>query len=115
MARWSGTSFAAPVVAGLIAREISETGVVGRDARDAVLARARYDSDPMVGPHLELRPPPGTSSSQGSELDPAAAGDRLRPTSDGEPDRPGGLGLDREEADLVERGRPGLAVGGLHA
>ena len=54
MARWSGTSFAAPYVAGRIAREISETGSSARDARDAVLARARYDSDPMVGPHHEL-------------------------------------------------------------
>ncbi len=57
MARWSGTSFAAPVVAGLIAREISESGSSARDARDVVLARATYDSDPMVGPHLELRQP----------------------------------------------------------
>ena len=57
MARWSGTSFAAPIVAGLIAREISETGVSAADARDAVLARAAYDSDPLVGPHLELRQP----------------------------------------------------------
>lgn len=54
MARWSGTSFAAPYVAGMIAREISETGSSARDARDAVLARARYDSDPTIGPHLEL-------------------------------------------------------------
>lgn len=57
MARWSGTSFAAPIVAGLIAREISESGSSAREARDAVLARAAYDSDPMVGPHLELRQP----------------------------------------------------------
>lgn len=57
MARWSGTSFAAPVVAGLIAREISETGSSAADARDAVLARAVYDSDPMIGPHRELRQP----------------------------------------------------------
>ena len=57
LARWSGTSFAAPVVAGLIAREISESGSSARDARDAVLARAVHDSDPMVGPHLELRQP----------------------------------------------------------
>ena len=57
MARWSGTSFAAPVVAGLIARHISETGSSARDARDAVLATAKHDSDPMVGPHLELRQP----------------------------------------------------------
>ena len=57
MARWSGTSFAAPVVAGLIAREISETGATATAARDAVLARATYDSDPTVGPHLELRQP----------------------------------------------------------
>lgn len=54
MARWSGTSFAAPLVAGMIAREISESGLSAPEARDAVLARARYDSDPVVGPHLEL-------------------------------------------------------------
>ena len=57
LARWSGTSFAAPVVAGLIAREISQSGLSASDARDVVLARARYDSDPMIGPHLELRQP----------------------------------------------------------
>ena len=57
MARWSGTSFAAPIVAGLIAREISETGSSAADARDGVLARAVYDSDPLVGPHMELRQP----------------------------------------------------------
>ena len=57
MARWSGTSFAAPVVAGLIAREISESGSSAKDARDAVLARAVYDSDPTIGPHMELRQP----------------------------------------------------------
>lgn len=57
MARWSGTSFAAPIVAGLIAREISETGSSAAAARDVVLARAVYDSDPVVGPHLELRQP----------------------------------------------------------
>lgn len=57
MARWSGTSFAAPIVAGLIAREISETGSSAADARDAVLARATYDSDPLIGPMMELRQP----------------------------------------------------------
>ena len=57
MARWSGTSFSAPVVAGLIAREISESGSSANDARAAVMARAVYDSDPTIGPHLELRQP----------------------------------------------------------
>ena len=57
MARWSGTSFSAPVVAGLIAREISESGSSAKDARDVVLARAVHDSDPTIGPHLELRQP----------------------------------------------------------
>ena len=57
LARWSGTSFSAPVVAGLIAREISETGASARDARDAVLGRSVYDSDPTIGPHQELRQP----------------------------------------------------------
>ncbi len=57
LARWSGTSFSAPVVAGLIAREISETGVSAADARDVVLARAVYDSDPTIGPLMKLRQP----------------------------------------------------------
>ena len=57
MARWSGTSFAAPVVAGLIAREISETGGTARDAAEAVLAAADHESDPGVGPIQVLRQP----------------------------------------------------------
>lgn len=57
MARWSGTSFSAPVVAGLIAREISRTGCSAKDASDAVLARADYESDPGVGPIQVLRQP----------------------------------------------------------
>jgi hypothetical protein len=44
-------------VAGLIAREISETGASAADARDAVLGRAVHDSDPTIGPHMELRQP----------------------------------------------------------
>lgn len=55
LARWSGTSFSAPVVAGLIAREISVTGATAHDARTAVLARARQESDPGVGPIMVLR------------------------------------------------------------
>ena len=57
MARWSGTSFSAPVVAGLIAREISERGCSAADARDVVLARSTYESDPGVGPIQTLRQP----------------------------------------------------------
>jgi len=57
MARWSGTSFAAPIVAGLIAREISESHSSAAQARDAVLGRAVRDSDPLIGPHQELRWP----------------------------------------------------------
>jgi hypothetical protein len=57
MARWSGTSFAAPIVAGLIAREISESHSSAAQARDVVLGRAVRDSDPVIGPHQELRWP----------------------------------------------------------
>ncbi len=56
MARWSGTSFSAPVVAGLIARKIA-TGVGAKAARDAVLATSVYASDPIVGPIQTLRQP----------------------------------------------------------
>ena len=57
MARWSGTSFSAPVVAGLIAREIWESGSSAADAAQTVLASSEYRSDPAVGPLQALRQP----------------------------------------------------------
>lgn len=57
MARWSGTSFSAPVVAGLIAREIYTAECSAADAAQTVLASAQYMSDPAVGPLQALRQP----------------------------------------------------------
>jgi hypothetical protein len=54
MARWDGTSFSAPLVAGLIGAEISRTGDPASVAKDAVLATAQ--DVPGVGP--ALFPPP---------------------------------------------------------
>ena len=54
-ARWSGTSFAAPLVAGLIAAEMSQAGLTASDATQAVLARARSQAIPGVGPVLYPR------------------------------------------------------------
>jgi hypothetical protein len=54
-ARWSGTSFATPLVAGLIAAEMSQAGLTASDATQAALARAQSQAIPGVGPVLYPR------------------------------------------------------------
>ena len=57
MARWSGTSFATPIVAGLIAAQVPAHNDDAKAARDHVLDSAVRVTDPEVGPIKALRRP----------------------------------------------------------
>jgi hypothetical protein len=52
MAKWSGTSFSAPIVTGCIASRMSRTGETARQASAALLAEAQRRASPGVGPVL---------------------------------------------------------------
>ncbi|ADB33231.1 peptidase S8 and S53 subtilisin kexin sedolisin [Kribbella flavida DSM 17836] len=57
LARWSGTSFAAPLVTGLIAARMYADAPDTRAARDAVLQSAKTYQDPRLGP-VQVLPNP---------------------------------------------------------
>jgi subtilase family protein len=52
LAQWSGTSFSAPIVTGMIAARMARRGESAREAAAVLLAKARARTIPGVGPGL---------------------------------------------------------------
>jgi hypothetical protein len=52
MASWDGTSFATPLVAGLVAAHMTRRGETAKQAWDHLAMRAAAQADPFIGPIL---------------------------------------------------------------